>query len=280
MKKVKYIISIIVVMLIVGIPSMHVKAGYLYDDYNEYNEESDEDKEMYIDTDEYFYGEKSVSGTVYSDSYYTEELEGVTVYFDYNDYEYSAVTDSSGRFKIKNVPVMKHNKKIKIYGEKDGYYDGVSSFTVEIDPDEEYEWDIWHYYSYSDSTVQKGYIEHAHRGDTLKITIGKKVYKKKITSNKSKLKYKIKTKKFPMGTKIRFQLISKYGKKWVNYTDVIYGYKSFTVGDSKEHVKLTAGWRKPKKKTYTAYDETWWYSDGSFVMFDAYGRVYNWYVSN
>ena len=231
--------------------------------------------ELEVNVNSLKYGEKNLKGYIKSDS--GKRVEGVKVYAKIKGKIYKSKTDKKGKFIIKNIPVVNYNNKIKVFAEKKGYEKGYDYSKVYLDKSVNIE--IWHYYSFSTDTCQRGYVKNVHRGDTLVITIGTTIYKKKFTRNNNRVNYNINTSTFPAGTQIRFQLISKYGKKFVKYTDVIYGYHSISVGDTKEHVLLTPGYRYPTKKTHTPYGETWWYGDYNHISFDTEGKVDYWYFS-
>ena len=63
-----------------------------------------------------------------------------------------------------------------------------------------------------------------------------------------------------------------------DYKDIVYKKNKIYVGDSKEDVLLTSGFRNPSRKTYTTYGETWWYGKYKYVSFDSDGKVWYWYL--
>ena len=222
------------------------------------------------------YGVKSFSGYVDKGiGYGSRNVYNATVYFTYKGKKYQTKTNHKGRFVFRNVPLFKHGTRLRINVKKKGYEPNHNIYTIKSDYSAS---DVWHYYSYPSTDAQRGYAEYVHRGDVLKITIGGYEYIKSFNNNRKKVGYSFNTGCYPAGTTIRFQLTTKYGKKLVDYTDIVYKKDKIYVGDSMEDVLLTAGFRKPSRKTYTAYGETWWYGSYKYVSFDADGRVSNWYL--
>ena len=252
---------------------VHAEEDYSYDYDYEYDDEKEEDEPLYLYVDSCTYGSKTLTGRV--ESYLSDKsLNGTKVYFKYKGKQYTTRCNSKGEYKFNNLPLIKHGTDLKIYAEKEGFISDSTTCTISFG----YNSDIWHYYSYPSNKGQKGYVKNAHRGDILKITIGGHVYKKTIKNNRDKIAYSFNTGMYPAGTTIRFQLTTKFGKKLVDYKDIVYKKKKIYVGDTKEDVLLTVGFRKPTRKTYTAYSETWWYGSSKYVQFDENGRVSNWYL--
>lgn len=231
--------------------------------------------ELKIKVNSLVYGDKNIKGYIKTDS--GKRVKGAIVYTKIKGKVYKAKTDKNGKYTLKNIPVVGPDKSIHVYAKKKGYETGSCVSKAYFDNYED--WDVWHYYAFPTDTCQRGYVKNVHRDDTLIITIGSTVYKKKFIRNKSKANYFINTASFPAGTVIRFKLVTKFGKVLVNYKDIIWGYKSFTIGDTKEHVLLTPGYRHPTNKTYTPYGETWWYGNYNHISFDAEGKVDYWYFS-
>lgn len=275
-------ISLLIAILISFLPHFYSYADtvgyYDEDDSDDYTDDYTDDYEedppkLEIHTYSWEYGSKTLGGYVKCDDS-SASLNGTTVYFKFYGKKYTTRCNSEGDFRFKNLPLIKYGTSIKVYVEKNGFVSDYSMCTISIG----YTSDIWHYYSYPNSNTQRGYITTAHRGDILKVTIGGKVYKKKIKNNRSRINYSFKTGSFPVGTTIRFQLITNYGKKLVDYKDIVYKKNKIYVGDSKEDVLLTAGFRNPSRKTYTTYGETWWYGKYKYVSFDSDGKVWYWYL--
>ena len=130
---------------------------------------------------------------------------------------------------------------------------------------------VKHQVIYENSRTVTIWLERGLKGSTIKVKIGNKTYKKKLTSNKKKVKMKIKGQKY--GTKVTVTLNYKgkvVGKdksdgmfKKVLYADDI------KLGMTKKQVRYTFGFGNPKR-TYVDYSghTVWDYGPGTYVKFD------------
>ena len=230
---------------------------------------------LVVDAKSIWYGAAKATGKVYirTESGKNKAVAGAKVYFKYKGKTYTTKTTSGGRYTFKKLPLIKHGAVVYVYATRKGYTKGKGAFQSQVKE----QISVIHYnYAFSDSTVQKGNVQNVHRGDVLKITIGKKVYKKTFKKNASKVGFKIPVEKAAAGTKVRYQLISKYGMKWVDGKDVIYGYKQIRRGDTRQHVMLTPTFRYPLRKTVSEDGEVWWYENNNYIYFDRSGKVRLW----
>ena len=227
---------------------------------------------LFVDVKSFSYGAIKTTGKVYilTESGKKKAVAGAKVYFKYKGKTYTAKTTTGGKFTFKKLPLVKHGAVVYVYATKKGYNKGKGAFQAQVKDQSSL---IQYSYTFPTSTVQKGYVKNVHRGDVLKITIGKKVYKKTFKKNAAQAKFKIPVSKAQGGTKIRYQLISKYGLKWVTGSDIVYAYTQFQKGDTKQHILLTATLRNPIRKVASDDGEVWWYENNNYIYFDKSGKV-------
>lgn len=110
-------------------------------------------------------------------------------------------------------------------------------------------------------------------GTTLKVTIGKKTYTRKITSSARKYSIKIKTPK--AFSKVKYRLYYK-GKLIASLNDVVV-YPKIRKGMTKKQVKNTKGWICPNDTASASGGWSYfYYKNGSYVAFKN-GKVNYWY---
>ena len=133
-------------------------------------------------------------------------------------------------------------------------------------------------YVYPKTRKLKFDVENVHKGDKIKVKIGKKTYTKKITRNYSDKRITVKIKKPKAGSKITYWIVNKFNQKLTGKgKEVVYKYKKIRKGMTKKQVKLTSGWRYGRK-SYTSSTETWHCGSGKYVIFKN-GVVWNYYYS-
>lgn len=146
-------------------------------------------------------------------------------------------------------------------------------------------YDVEYHYNYITSSSKNVKIKvwNVHKGDRIKIKIGKKTYTKKISKNYSKKTFKVKIKKAKAGSKMTVWIVNKYNQSLVGKDKCkVYKYNKVKLGMTKKQVKATADWATPKKKNYSAYSEQWCYDfngDGRYdawLYFNNSGTVSNW----
>lgn len=229
------------------------------------------DESKYEDIDVMEYGCKKITGTTKA---------GTKVSVVINKKKYSCTAKSSGSFSIA-IPLVKAGKSFYVK-----FVCGKESLTRKLKV-------VKNSDIYTSDWVLKNskrvpiVIKNAHKGDIVKVTIGKKVYKKKITRNKKTYKLKIKIKK-PGRYKIRMKtvLYNKYGQILAKEKEYVYLSNTVHVGDSKKKVKWLASWRTPVRKNQYTYSEQWcydWDGDGvidAYLYFGNNGKVKSWQIFN
>ena len=215
------------------------------------------------------YGCRTISGST---------KEGTTVSVIINNKTYSCVAGSEDmitNFSI-GIPL------VRIGTLTVSFVNGNETCTrnVKVVKDSEIETTGW---VLKNSTKVPVLVTNAHKGDIVKVTIGKKVYKKKITKNKAKLKLKFKIKK-PGRYKLRMKtvLYNKFGQVLARENEYVYLSNTVHVGDSKKKVRWLASWSKPYRKNKYTNSEQWcydWDDDpgmDAYLYFDSRGRVTGW----
>ncbi len=140
-------------------------------------------------------------------------------------------------------------------------------------------------YIYKKTKSVKVKVTNALKGDVIKLKIGKKTYKKKITKKALKTTVKIKIKQPGFyGKKYKLTLVRK-GKTVAKKSDYVYLSDTVYVGYTKKKVRWLTFWNAPRKKNYSAYSEQWCYDWNGDGLHDAYlyfrnGKVSNWQIYN
>ena len=212
---------------------------------------------------------------------YGETLENASVKLKLGGKTYKTKADSEGFFTFKKIKVCKIGAKFTVtYTSKGISYSKSGKIKK---PETPY---LWHYWYYRNQKTFSGYVKNVHKGDVIKITIGNKTYKKKVTKNVSgSTKYKYKFNVTPngnYGSKIKLQVVNKFGQSLRYYTDIIYYSKNLSTGMTKKQAKCVPGWEYPDEKHYYSDGEYWWYDDdGDGYASDSYlyfvnGRLRDW----
>lgn len=132
-------------------------------------------------------------------------------------------------------------------------------------------------YVFRTSTKAKLTVTNGAKGDKLKIKIGKRIYTKKLKSNKKKQKIQVGIKKAATGSKIKITLYDKFGAKKGTDSDMVYYGKKIYVGMSARNATLTT-WGSPVRRNNwgTGYKQ-WVFESGNSTLY-AYiknGKVCN-----
>ena len=228
-----------------------------------------------LEVNEFYYGDHWLEGYDFS----AEDDDKVTVqigskkYTDYID---------SGEFSVRIPGYFKIGTAIRVtvYDEEG---EVSATETVKVQRDEEY--DVFVKYVYPKHKKVKGYVTNAHKGDIVKIKIGKKTYKKTLKKDSKKLSYSIKIKNPKAGQKMRIMLFNRFKQKLVDWKWKVFTSNVVRTGMTKSQVKLLAYWSEPDHKNKSAYSEQWCYDDDGDGFSDAYlyfrnGRVSNWSIKD
>ena len=122
------------------------------------------------------------------------------------------------------------------------------------------------------------------RGSEVRVKIGSKTYKKKVTSN-SKVKIKIKKPKYGKKVTINVYYKGRLIGRCYDYiggqypeNDIVYYAKNVKLGMTKKQVKCLYNWGEPYSISSRAGGWTFWhYYGGSFIAFK-HGKVVDWYA--
>ena len=120
---------------------------------------------------------------------------------------------------------------------------------------------------YKTSSNVKLDVSNVRKGDTIKLIVGSKTYRKKIVSNKNSQIISMKINKTKAGTKVKAILYDKFSKKVdVDETMVYYGNKIY-VGMSAEDAELTT-WGDPVRRNDYGYGQVQWvYRSGNTLLY-------------
>ena len=121
-----------------------------------------------------------------------------------------------------------------------------------------------------------------HKGDVIKVKIGKKTYKYKLKSNKNKVTHKFKIKRSKAGKKITVTVVNKYNQKLTSRSSIVYYAMKVKKNMTKKQCKLVPGWAHPCRVYGWQNWETWWYDtnndgyeDDTFLQFRN-GKLDSW----
>ncbi|MBQ9531367.1 MAG: hypothetical protein IJR70_04780 [Eubacterium sp.] len=215
-----------------------------------------------------------------------ETLDNASVKLKISGKTYKTKADSNGNYKFKNVKICKIGTEFKITFTSKGI-----SYTKKgkvKKPKTPY---LWHYYYYKNQKKFHGYVKNVHKGDKVKITIGKKTYTKTIKKNasgKTKIKYSFKvTPNGNYGSKIKLKVVNKYNQTLRSYTSKIYYSKNLKKGMTMKQAKCVPGWEYPDEKHYYDYGTYWWYDDDddgyagdSYLYFNTKNKLESWYFES
>ncbi len=213
--------------------------------------------------DDLVYGKTSYKGVGMPYSSIKLKIDGKT---------YTAKADSNGKYTVKNIKICKIGTKFSVTYTSNG-----TSYT-EKDSVEYNDPYLKYYLYYRNQTKFRGYVTDVHKGDVLKVTIGKNTYTKTFTKYYSAYDYSFKVKKNGnYGSKIKVRIVNKFGQTLNNKSSVIYYSKNVKNGMTKKQVRYAYNWGEPEDITQSSYGTTWWYYSGSYVHFNNKGRVDYWY---
>ena len=191
------------------------------------------------------YGQKSVTGQTFAGAKVSVKIGGKV---------YSNTANSNGAFSVK-IPVFKLNTPFTCTISKNG---SKGSFSSKVTGSSS---------KASISTVYKSTKKikvtgkKLHKGDTITIKVGKKTYKKKIKSDKSKYVYNQKITKAKAGTKITITVTNKYKQKLYSKKAKVYYASKVRKGMTKKQCRLVPSWGYPDDETVSGNITIWWYDD-------------------
>ena len=140
-------------------------------------------------------------------------------------------------------------------------------------------YDIDHSMIYRNSKSVTVYLNNSFKGAVLKVKIGKKTYKKKITTDTKKVKIKIKKPK-KYGQKVVITLNYNgqvIGRDDCSYWDVVWYAKAVKIGMTKKQCKYTWGIPDSISKSSHGY-EHWHWNNGDYLRFRK-GKLNDWYTT-
>ena len=143
------------------------------------------------------YGSGKLTGTTYNNANVTATINGKT---------YSGKADSSGYYCLSVPKYIKINTGITIKASQYGTTKSVNRKVINNKPTGTLN------YKVNEKNI-KVTIKNIHKGDYIKLKVGKKTYTKKIHKDKKKLKYTVKTKKLKKGTKVKITVYNKFKQK-------------------------------------------------------------------
>ena len=254
-------------LLCVGQAFAYTSLGdYSYDDnYSSSDEDLTDGVYVYGEIN---YGETVIEGEGLDDF---ENYSGITVSTKVKGKTYTARVNSSGKFKL-TVPVAKIGYKyVLVFQDAAGH---ASQSTVKVvKPFASIESN----YIYKTSTKVKGKASWVHKGDRVKVKIGKKTYTKKIKKDKKTFKFSVKIKRAKAGTKTQVTLVNKFGQTLAKEAkDVVYATDTLRVGMSEKQVKLVSGFRYPDHINYYTTNDQWCY-DSAYLYF-RYRKLSSWQI--
>lgn len=174
--------------------------------------------------------------------------------------------DCGGLIYRKEKHIMKWYKEDGswCYGCKACYYDEFSAY-------------LDYTVAYKNKKYVKVYLDGSvYKGDTLKVKIGKKTYKKKIKKSANCPMYKLKIKKPKKNSKIKVYMYHKGKRLSFGYEYVMTSYNP-KKGMSKWQVKNYTMWGSPDDTMSSSNGYSYWYwDDGSYIVFKK-GKVKYWY---
>ena len=225
---------------------------------------------------EYIYYYSVMDTAEYGDTYlYGRTFPYTAVKLTFAGKSYSAKTNKFGDFKFK-VPVKKIGTKIK-YTIK---YKGAS--LVLNERIEKPTMSLSVQKITKKSRKIKVTARYVHKGDVIKVKIGKKTYKYKLKSNKKKVTHKFKIKRSKAGKKITVTVVNKYKQKLTSRSSIVYYAMKVRKNMTKKQCKLVPGWAHPCRVYGWQNWETWWYDkngdgyvDDTFLQFHN-GKLDSW----
>lgn len=171
--------------------------------------------------------------------------------------KYKTKANSKGRFSVK-IKQVKTGTLIVVKVKTTKGYTGTEKGRVKT---AEGDIEIPHYVYFNSKKITCK-VYNGKKGDTIKVSIGKKTYKKKLKSNNKHQNIKLTIKQVSAGTKIKVMLYDKFGKRKSFYNSKVYYGNSISIGMSEKNAVLTT-WGVPDyKNNWGLGSEQWVYSNG------------------
>ena len=118
-------------------------------------------------------------------------------------------------------------------------------------------------------------LKNVHKGDRVKVKIGRKTHTIKIKKDKKKYVCRVRI-SGSAGTKIRITVTNQFKQTLKTKTTKVYYAPWIKKGMTKSQCRNVPWWGKPDDKSYYSNGEIWTYDDGSWVVFK-HGRIVGWY---
>ena len=126
-------------------------------------------------------------------------------------------------------------------------------------------------------------VHNVHKGDIIKVRIGKKTYKYKVKANAKKVKPKFKIKKSKAGKTITVKAYNRFNQKLDSFSSVVYYSLKLKKKMTKKQCKLVPGWEYPDEVYVNGNWTTWWYdknydgyADEAYLQFYK-GKLRGWH---
>ena len=191
---------------------------------------------------------------------------------------YTARADSSGIYKILNIPVLKYGTNLKLTYKLCG-----TSITKTVTVAKGNS-KVSSPYVYKDSTKVPVTVNNVHSGDKIIISIDGKQYTKTFTKAYTRTTETLTIKKpNKYGIKMVIKLNNKFNQQLASYSAYVYLRSMVRKGDTKEIVKWIPRWNSPSQRNVYSDWESWWYDDWmgkenneANLTFDENGKVDDW----
>ena len=219
----------------------------------------------------FYYGDHTLEGVI------SDADDGAVVTARIDQKKYTGKV-SAGKFSIKVPGYPKINAAISVScPAKSG---------TETEKAKVMRWDSKYYqvfpdYIFAKSTKVTGKIYNAHKGDILRVKIGKKTFKTTIRSDKREQKFTVKIKKSAAGSKVTLTFMNRHKQKLSVTSAKVYSSNATRTGMTIKKVRLLAYWGDPTKIQKSGNTQKWCYDDNNDGVYDTYlyfkdGKVSGW----
>lgn len=207
---------------------------------------------------------------------------GATVSTVIGKHTYTAKVNAKGTYSLR-IPIRKVGESIKLTFKLKGQS---ITKTVKVQRGNSKVWlPNWTYKNTTKVLVKATTV---HKGDKIKLVVGKKTYYYNITKDASSLSVTMKINKpNTYGIKMRVYLMNKYNQSLAYEDDYVYHSRTVHLNDSKAKVKWIVDWNDPVEIDTYSSGEFWYYDwQGDDGIYDAYlyfnksGKVRDWWIQN
>ena len=146
------------------------------------------------------YGSGKLTGVTYNSAKVTAIINGKN---------YTGKADINGNYSISVPKYIKLNTGITIKASQYGVTKTVKRTVVSNRPPGSATYN-------TNGRSLKMTVKNVHKGDYIKIKVGKKTYTKKIKKDQKKIKYTVKTKKLKRGTKVKITIFNKFKQELIS----------------------------------------------------------------